>query len=1349
MKTFTFQLRELLSIRAILFLLTICMVTMALAQRKDAKPSIKLTVKDGQITSLEEATHRPELTQPNERVQPTNNKMRAKPEGFSNQSIKGKAIRKIENHNPHQPAKMGATNGWETIYSEDFENGFQGPWAFYQGTALAHWGVQDQFANSGSSSAFCGATGDQSFHPGEYYLNDMNSWMVYGPFDLSDAEDAVMTFKYWYDSESGFDFFGWYASTDATSGFNGYFYSGTTTGWQTALLDFKNVPGLGDLTGQSEVYIGFQFFTDSSVEYYEGAFVDDIEIRKRTTSQSLPDLSVSGLSMSTSAWNHGQNVTVNLSLSNLGDVSVNEDFKTAIYLSSNSLISAEDVKIHEETLSTLSLGTTNRSYSISVPNLPNGTYYIGAITDTEEVIEEQREGNNEFQPVLQETPPTIELTSGSLPNIDVQSVAVDNWNWYAGHTVTGFLLDKNIGAIATEGHNSRMYLSRNDWITEADMQLGDDFIFPALSPGEEVWEVNTIVIPDLPTGTYYLGTLSDTNFEVPESDEFNMGYFGTQSVSDQVIPDLTPYSISTTAYNWTNGGTVTVELTEQNLGTANAGPHASQLYLSADDIINASDVLLTSGLNFSTISAGDFGTAEVSFTVPPVATGEYYLGVITDYTNGVAESNESDNASGWVTVYVTSQQHPDLEPTDIVEANYEWNIDEEESLSLRVINNGSANSGTFSSGFYLSSDDILSEDDVQLGADITYSSLPAGVSQNKTLTFTVPSLPEGGYHIFSVVDLYSEAVQVEEGNDFGYHGQVTLLPPLKTQTEISFSVTNKTYGDPTFSLSPQSNSPESFSYVSSNDQIVSLNGSQATITGTGQVTLTISQPEGENHTAGEATQTITVDKASLTITAEDKSMAYGDVMPELTMSFTGFVYNEDEGVITVPNISTEATTSSNAGVYSIDLTGGEADNYEISYVAGTLSIAKVSLSATADNKARTYGQSNPELTISYSGFVHDENPAVLDSPPVASTAANTNSDAGSYAIDLSPGSDNNYTIEINNGILTISKASLEVQVQDASMTYGGVFPEFSQSISGFVNEDDESDLDQVPQLSVGISSNADAGTYPIESSGGADNNYIFSYTTGTLTIGKANLTVSADDKSRPYGEPNPEFTISYQGFVNGDVAGDLDNPVEVSTSADMTSDVGSYDIVLSGGSDINYNLSLQNGTLTIVKADQSIDFQLDENVNISTGSIDLTASATSGLTVVFSSSNSSVASVNSSELLIHSEGTVEITASQAGNNNYNAAPDVVRILEVSQILATEDELLKFKVYPNPVSDVLNIEAPDEIEKMEMINIGGKVIETRDGRTTSWNVAHLDQGIYFLRLHTDSGETVMRRILVRQ
>jgi hypothetical protein len=97
-------------------------------------------------------------------------------------------------------------------------------------------------------------------------------------------------------------------------------------------------------------------------------------------------------------------------------------------------------------------------------------------------------------------------------------------------------------------------------------------------------------------------------------------------------------------------------------------------------------------------------------------------------------------------------------------------------------------------------------------------------------------------------------------------------------------------------------------------------------------------------------------------------------------------------------------------------------------------------------------------------------------------------------------------------------------------------------------------------------------------------NYNVVKNNGTLTVTKADLTVTADNKSKVYGAANPTFTASYSGFVNGDAAASLGGTLGFDTNATASSPVGSYDVTPKGLTSNNYNITFAKGTLSVTKA---------------------------------------------------------------------------------------------------------------------------------------------------------------------
>ena len=85
----------------------------------------------------------------------------------------------------------------------------------------------------------------------------------------------------------------------------------------------------------------------------------------------------------------------------------------------------------------------------------------------------------------------------------------------------------------------------------------------------------------------------------------------------------------------------------------------------------------------------------------------------------------------------------------------------------------------------------------------------------------------------------------------------------------------------------------------------------------------------------------------------------------------------------------------------------------------------------ADDLSRPYGATNPVLTVSYSGFVNDEDTNVLSGSPDLNTGADTNSPTGTYPIEISLGTlstNGNYSFNFTNGTLTVTAYALTVNV---------------------------------------------------------------------------------------------------------------------------------------------------------------------------------------------------------------------------------------------------------------------------------------------------------------------------------
>jgi hypothetical protein len=251
--------------------------------------------------------------------------------------------------------------------------------------------------------------------------------------------------------------------------------------------------------------------------------------------------------------------------------------------------------------------------------------------------------------------------------------------------------------------------------------------------------------------------------------------------------------------------------------------------------------------------------------------------------------------------------------------------------------------------------------------------------------------------------------------------------------------------------------------------------------------------------------------ASLTVTADDKSIVYGSPLPEFTATLSGFV-NEDtqesNDTSGEAQCSTTATAGSPVGDYPITCTLGtlaSANDYTFdSFVAGVLHITPAPLTVSADEKTSVYGASIPALTASISGFVNGDTLGVVSGLASCTSTATAGSPVGEYPITCTQGTlaATNYTFEgFADGELDITRATLTVKADDKTMNLGGVLPTFTSTINGFVNGDTLSVVSGAASCGT-TATGATVGAFSITCTQGtlAVNNYNFSFTPGTLKV---------------------------------------------------------------------------------------------------------------------------------------------------------------------------------------------------------------------------------------------------------
>ncbi|MFQ5615336.1 MAG: clostripain-related cysteine peptidase [Anaerolineales bacterium] len=180
-------------------------------------------------------------------------------------------------YNPPDFGPLLTTQNWNLMFSEDFEGVYPGTWQLFDNTDDGferHWGDTSNWSQFGFWSAWPAARGANAVNPVDGYPDDMDSWMVQGPFDLSNMADVFVSYGLWYDTEPQFDWVYFCVSTEWPF-FNCDYWSGYSDGW------IDQAHWLTSYAGYSEVYFAWRFTSDDSIggdSGYAGPYVDEVYV---------------------------------------------------------------------------------------------------------------------------------------------------------------------------------------------------------------------------------------------------------------------------------------------------------------------------------------------------------------------------------------------------------------------------------------------------------------------------------------------------------------------------------------------------------------------------------------------------------------------------------------------------------------------------------------------------------------------------------------------------------------------------------------------------------------------------------------------------------------------------------------------------------------------------------------------------------------------------------------------------------------------------------------------------------------------------------------------------------------
>ncbi len=446
-------------------------------------------------------------------------------------------------------------------------------------------------------------------------------------------------------------------------------------------------------------------------------------------------------------------------------------------------------------------------------------------------------------------------------------------------------------------------------------------------------------------------------------------------------------------------------------------------------------------------------------------------------------------------------------------------------------------------------------------------------------------------------------------------------------------------------------------------------GSAKTVTVSG---LSISGADSANYSLTQPTTTANITSSVLTVsgvTANNKSYDGTTTATVVTSSAALVGVASGDTVTLVTNSATGAFATKTIGtgktvtVSGLSLSGADAANYTLTQPTTTASITAPTLTVTGVTVVpKTYnGSTAATLNLSGAtlvGVANGDNVTLVTGSAIG--VFNT-ANAGTNTVTISglslAGTDAaNYTLTQPTTTGTINRADTTLTLGNLNQVYDG-----STKFVTVAATPSASFIVTISPVALPVN----AGSYSVSATSN-DQNYGGS-TSGTLVIAKATQTIAFSAPTAPkIGTP---VALSATASSGQPVTFSLVSGNATLAGATLTLlDTGAVTVRASQAGNGNYNAATADVSVAAVgKLSQTIVFNAPTAQRADAGALLLSATASSGLPVTFTVVSGPAMLNGNSLTLTGVAGTVVVTASQAGNATYAAAPDVTGSFPVTAV----------------------------------------------------------------------------------
>ncbi len=502
------------------------------------------------------------------------------------------------------------------------------------------------------------------------------------------------------------------------------------------------------------------------------------------------DLSITSLFTKDTILSAGNSINVSYSITNSGTSYASSSY-TNFYLSKDSIVDEYDYFIGQNYEPYFAPGSTNFKSVISyIPaSVSDGVYYLIARADAYEYANETNEFNNDAFIQVKVKAPTYDI---AISDLSKSSEVVT-----IGSSLNVRYHESNLGDITFPEHYTGFVLSADTIYDDSiDFNLGTYYRYDSY-PGNVNYYNQYLHIPaSVPAGNYYLIAKTDAFNYVTETNEYNNTAFSRLRV---ITPNV-DLSVNTQRVNPAKavaGNTVNVSGYLYNHGTEYSYSTNLNFYISkSGNIETDSAFYLGSYYSSSVYPEASVPFNQTLYLPEYLAAGDYYIVFVADAGNNQPEMNENNNiVSKKISIEAATRDLFVKSASVSSKATVEQTV----YFKATISNSGNSDVSYFNLGYYLSSDETLSSEDIFIGTIgvpgmLSKSSVPVSGE------FKVPYyISQGSYKLLFVADNYNQIIETNETNNSLAKGLQVINPYGDQNNEDTISA--PTFAAPAIAIS--------------------------------------------------------------------------------------------------------------------------------------------------------------------------------------------------------------------------------------------------------------------------------------------------------------------------------------------------------------------------------------------------------------------------------------------------------------------------------------------------------------------------------------------------------------------